>query len=385
MADIFEEMHAMAGTDPATGAPPVAPEPTIPANTQPTIETPTVEPPAAETVADQPEATTTVAEEPTAPVETPPVVAETPAQPVITPTVAPEVDYAKFLDEKSGGKVKSVEDLNRIISDYEQAQEQLSDPNVEFAQKLTAWENEGLPKELFGVIQDLNTEELSVEDTIALKLKIDNPEWGKDKIELYIKKMYNQDAEKFDESDVEFGKLKMQTDANKAYQELMGLKSKTVVKNDRATQLAAAKQAEDNRKSMWEQNLPNRINAFSQITLPIDNKGTPYTYVVTPEQRAELQSIMKNIVMNAPINYDEKGLRAFDDATRREFINRNINQIAQSINTFTASQKTNEKIAEIHNPTGAVKPAQPATTPKVSAEDEMFNHILTVEGINGRR
>ncbi len=380
---LFKEMHAMAGTDPSTGAPPVANEPTIPVQTQPTIETPTVETPVAETAPVSTESTPAV--EPTAPVETPPVVAETPAQPVITPTVAPEVDYAKFLDEKSGGKVKSVEDLNRIISDYESAQERLSDPHVEYAQKLSAWEDEGRPAELFHVIQNLDTEELSVDDVIKLNLKLENPEWTREQIELYVEGTYNQDAEKHDEKSVAFGKLRMESDATKAFKELNALKQKTIVKNDRAAQEASARQAEDNRKATWKQNLSGMVNSLTKVDVPIDAKGTLYTFNVTPEQRVELQNIMETIVMQAPVNYDEKGIAAAKDVMRKEFINRNFNQIAQGINTFTASKKTDEKIVELHNPTGAQKPAQPATVQKKSMEEEAFEHVMKVEGITRGR
>lgn len=381
MSDIFEDIHAMLNEGAEIATPSTVVETPIPAQTNQTIETPKVAENPVETTDTQPEGSTQTTEVPTS-VESPK--AEVPVESVKTPEVVSEPDYAKFLDEKSGGKVKSVEDLQRILSDYENAQAQLQDPNVEFAKKLSAWEESGRPAELFHAIQQVDTDELSVDDVIKLKIKLDNPEWNREDIELYVERKYNQDADG-DEKTIKYGQLMMKNDAATYLKELNGLKEMTFVKNDRAALQAAAEKAENDRKGIWRQNLPNMVNSFNEVTIPIDNKGENYKWTVTPEQKRELQSIMENIVMQAPVNFDDKGISAVEEVMKKEFINRNFNQIAKGISTHISSKKTEEKIVEIHNPTGAKTPQQPVVVDKKSADDELFDNILKMEGISNRR
>ncbi len=357
-------------------AEPAAPVIETPTETNPKIEAPivpaeTVVAPVADTPKVEPQA---------------PVVAEPTPAPVHTPepTPAPEVDVAKILDEMSGGQVKSKEELSKILAEYKEAQSVMQDPNYEYAQKLSAWKKEGRPAELFHAVQNVKTDELSVEDTVKLKMKLENPEWTKEDIELFMKEEYKQDPEANNEQAVKYGQLRMQRDATAYKPELNKLKNMTVIKSNPAEREAQIAQAENVRKEGWKQQLPKLVNEFNSVTVPTDLKGGQYEYKLTQEQKSELQATMENLVLNAPIQIDENGINVIKDAIKREFIYKNINQIVQSSATSVASKKAEEHIVAIHNPTGAIAPKTAPVIDKKSSEDEAFEKILKMEGIRRR-
>lgn len=384
MPNILDDIIASVGEEgsgmkPFVEAP--APEPTPTPTPEPT-PAPIVEIPA------EPAAPQAPAEPTTIPVAEPvvPIAQVVPAVPVIQipdAPKAPEFDKAKYLDELSGGEAKSEEDLKKILSEYKQAQQVMQDPNYEYAQKLSAWEKEGKPKELFHAVQTIKADELSVEDKVKLKLKIENPEWTKDDIDLFINDEYKQDKDANSEQSVKVGQLRMQRDAQAFTPELKRMQEMTVIKTDYAAKQRELEQTENTRKDAWKQELPKLVNEFQEVNFSIGKEIYPWK--VTKEQSAELLKSLESIVQNAPVQLNEQGIKAIKDVMLKEFYSKNINQIASGISTFTASKKADEHIKEIHNPTGAVQPAGAPVPTKKSGEDQAFDEIVKAEGIQRRR
>ena len=314
-------------------------------------------------------------------IETPSASTEEPSESETKPEVSPTVDLSKLLDETSGGKIKSTEDLKKFLSDFENAQQQLTDPNVEYAKKLSAWEKGGHPKEMFDHVQSTDFTELDDSDMVKFKIKLDNPEWTREQIELFVEKKYSLDEDSNDEKTVQYGKLLLKQDADAYFKDLESLKEMTHVENDPARAQKEQENLEESRKQSWNQSLNSLISEFTEVPVQVDSKGDKYTWKVTPEERSEMADIMKNIVNNAPLQYDENGKAIFNEILRKEFINKNFNKIAQGISNHISSKKTEEKIAEIHNPTGAKTPPQPAAIEKKSADDQIMEAIMKAEGL----
>ena len=380
MPDILDEIKSLNEANEVPKEPVVAPVIPTPEPTPAPVATPTAEPAAVAPIA-----------EPTIPAAD---VVIPPVQPdVVIPSAAanqlevlkePEFDRAKYLDELSGGTVKSEDDLKKLLSEYKQAQQVMQDPNYEYAQKLSAWEKEGRPKELFHAVQSLKADELSVEDKVKLKLKLENPTFTKEDIDLFIKEEYKQDTEVHSEQSIKVGLLRMQRDATAFTPELKKMQSMTVVNSDPAQRQREFEQKETVRRDAWKQELPKLVDGFKSITVPLNNKEN-YEWKVTKEQSADLLKSLENIVQNAPVQLNEQGINAIKDIMQKEFYSKNINQIASGISTYIASKKTDEHIKAIHNPTGAVQPAAAAVESKVSGSEAALKGIMEMEGITGRR
>lgn len=295
---------------------------------------------------------------------------------------APEVDYDKWLGETSNNRLKSKDDLSKILDEYDQTKELLNSDTYQYAAKLSAWEKAGHPRDLFTDIQSLSDDEIKAldpRDLVALKMKFENPKWTADEINLLIDEDYRQDPDSHTENVVKAGKLRMEREANTFRGKLAELKQLTIVPKAEDTR-ALAQQTENLRKDTWKQNLPKFVGEFNKISIPLDKAGKDvFDWVPTKEQKQELLSEMERIVTNVPVKFDEEGIKAFQTAMRKEFINKNINEISQAIAARATSKKTEEVIKEIHNPTGAKSEPQAPITPAKSEEDIAFDKIVAAE------
>lgn len=308
-----------------------------------------------------------------------------------TPEVVntPEIDYDKLLGEKSNGRIKSQEELNKLVAEYDETRELLNSDTYQYAAKLSAWEKAGHPKELFAPIQELDAneiKELDSRDLVALKLKFENPNWSEEDISILINEEFKQDPDSHTENVIRAGRLKMEREANAFRGKLGELKELSFVPKAEDTR-AAAQQVETLRQNTWKQNLPKFVNEFNKISLPLDKAGKDiFDWIPTKEQKQELLLEMERIVTNAPVKFDEEGIKAFQSVMKEKFINKNINEISSAIASRATSKKTEEVIKEIHNPTGA-RNEPIASSPETKSEVEIaFDKIYAQEVYgNGRR
>ncbi len=359
-------------------------EPEFAVQDTPKVETPIVAPEVPKTETPKAEEQTPV-EKTDAPaaVDTPKPEVETPkveATPEVTKT--PEIDYDKILGETSKGRIKSKEELDKLLNENDQAKELLNSDAYQYATKLAAWEKAGHSKELFPVIQDFSADEiksLSPVEVISMKLKLENPDWSEEDISLLINEEFKQDPDSNTENVVRAGKLKMEREANSFRGKLNELKQLSDIPNPE-NRIAEARQIEAARQETWKQNLPTFVGEFSKISIPLDKAGKDiFEWIPTKEQKLELQTKLERIVTNVNVKYDQDGINALKATMRKEFINDNINEISQAIATRATSKKTEEVIKEIHNPTGAKNDTPTIPAPKKSDEDVAFDAIMKEE------
>lgn len=316
-------------------------------------------------------------------VNTPKEEVVTPA-PEATPEVVqtPEIDYGKILGEKSNGRIKSEEDLNKILTEYDQTQELLNSDTYQYAAKLSAWEKAGHPKELFAPIQELTTDEIKAldpRDLLSLKMKFENPKWTEEDIELLINEEYKQVPEDNTENVIRVGKLRMEREANSFRGKLNELKQLSHIPKSEDLR-AQSQQSETLRQTTWKQNVPKLVNEFNKISIQLDEAGKDvFDWVPTDKQKQELQAEMEKIITNVQVPFDEKGIESFKSVMKEKFINKNINQIVKAAAGRAVSKKTEEVIKEIHNPTGAKTEAVPSAPPVKSDADVAWDQILKEE------
>ncbi len=356
-------------------------------NSQPAapVETPPVTPP-----------TTPVAETPvvTPPVEVPadpnaPATLETPAPPAaeIPPTEipAPVIDKNKILEEISKGSIKSEEDLNKFIEEYNKNKEVTESEEYQETLKLRAWRDKGYPAELFTPIQEMDTQtidELSVEDTLKIKMKFENPEFTEEDINLMINQEYKQDADENKEVDIRAGKLRMQMAARGYKEQLRELKELAYVPTFENKQ-AEVQAAEEKRMSTWKSELPKLVTEFNEISIPLSDDGKDvFKWTLTKEQKTELQNELDRIVSNAPVQFDEQGIKALKNIMQEKFINKNINQISRAVAASVKSKLTEENIKKYNNPTGARPEATPPAPKVGKTNTELLREIADLEGVH---
>jgi hypothetical protein len=281
----------------------------------------------------------------------------------------PQHDIAKILSEASNGKITSADDLAKILEENSTLSEKLkSAPELgDYTLKMDAWVKKGYEPELFHLVHDLPIDEMSADETVKSYLKIQNPDWTEEDIDLYVKHTYNQMSEEdegYNASNVRVGGLKLKQDAARYGEELRKLHEATeyAYSDD-----AEAADMESKRQSAWRSNLPSL--SVSKIPFQLDDKNT---FDFVPSQ-AQIQSALKAVekaVLNAPVAFDDNGKSLVQKIIKNELITQNINNIIKAVSTQVSSLHRDKAIKEVSNPSGA--DPQPAPVIEKSIEDK--NH-----------
>lgn len=339
-----------------------------------TVEVPKVEV-VAPVVANEEKKTEVAGSATTAEVKTPtsPLVVE---EPKIETT--PVLDMGKIFSEASGGKIKSAEELAKILKEHNEFKERIAQsPEFDdYAVKLNSWMKKGHDPKLFHQIHDLPLDEMSAEDKMKVSLSLDNPTWSKDDVDTYVKHTYglmSEDEEGYNAQSVRIGKLKLEHDAKSHDAILRKLQEMTVYSN---VDEQEAVKSEGVRKETWKQNLPKIVNDINTIPFTLDEKGTVFNYIPTPLQRQAVVNAVQNAVINAAVAYDEQGIKSVTSLIQKEFINQNINQIIRAVAVQQKSADIKQEIVHTHNPSGMTTPVAPAPVVEKSRDDILFDVML---------
>jgi len=290
---------------------------------------------------------------------------------------SPSIDITKILSEQSNGRITSKEDLEKILNERDEFKDRLDKSPVldDYTTKLNAWRKEGYDTELFHVINDMPIDELSAEDKVKASLKLQNPEWDENDVNLFVKNKYgilNPEDDGYDESKVRYGKLQLDTDAKVADKELRELKDMTVYSE--VDEQETLKQ-EGERQEQWKGGLPKISQEFKEVAFSLDKDNKQiFKYIPTPEQKARVMSAVQKAVINAPLAYNEEGVKAVNETIRKEFINQNINDIVRAAAKQAVSAQIEADIKKRNNPSGSQEPT-PVVPQPVSAEEQTLETI----------
>lgn len=344
-----------------------------------TPATPATPPVATPPVAETPAAATPATPETPASKETP--VAEA------TPPAAETVDYTKYLQEKSGGRIATDEELTKIIQERDEFEQQLKNAPAldDYTLKLAAWREKGFDVELFHTIHDMPIDELSSEDKVKASLKLQNPEWMEEDINIYLKNKYGilaPEDEGYDEGKARYGKMQLDVDAKTADQELRNLQGMTAFSQEDEQ---AAFQAEGERQKAWATGLPKIATDFKKISLSLDVEGKHlFDYVPTQAQTLKVVQSLQKAIQNAAVAYDEKGIKAVNDLFRKEFIDQNFNEIVRAAAGKMATIQKEANIQRVHNPSAAAE-STPVTPAEKSLEETTVDQMDKLMGATGKR
>jgi len=318
-----------------------------------------------------------------------PAAEPTPAEPATpaVPATDVSVDYAKYLQEKSGGRIASEDDLAKIIQERDQLEEQLKkSPELDdYTLKLAAWRQKGYDVDKFHLIHDLPIDELSSEDKVKASLKLQNPHWMEADLDLYLKQKYGiltPEEDGYDEAKARYGKMQLDVDAKSADQELRSLQELTAYSEEDEQ---AVFQAETERKQAWAVGLPKIATDFGKVTIALGEKGEhSFDYVPTDAQKLKVVQALQKAIQNAPVAYDEAGIKAVNDLFRKEFRDQNFNEIVRAAAAKMASIQKEANIQRVHNPSALADPT-PAVPAEKPLEQESMEKLDTFMSGPGRR
>ena len=347
--------------------------PAEPAKVEPPVEPAKVEPPAAAAEPAKAEPVVDPAKEPAKE----PVAAE-PAKVEPPKAEEPKFDVAKYLETESKGVIKSTSDLERIIKERNDLEQKLKAAPVlgDYSVKLDSWIKKGNDPKLFHVIHDLPVDEMSAEQIVKAGLRLQNPSWSEEGIDMLVKDQYGlltAEDEGYNEQKVKIGQMKLEQDSRGYLKDLKELQAMTHYSEEDNT---VAIKAEDDRQTAWKTNLPKLVNDFSKISLPLDDKGTTMLDIaISVEERAAIANSIQNQILNAPILYDENGIKAVSNAIRDHYITNNINKIASLIASNSRTAVVEEKIKVTHNPSG-LPPAEVTPLPTKDKAQESYEKTV---------
>jgi hypothetical protein len=260
----------------------------------PEVVTPPV--PAAEPV--KPESTETVLSN-NVPQDAPPT-----AEPVKTPDLT--VDFNRMLEEKTGGKFKSYDEIKAVLEKPE--------PKLEFANenvsKINEYVSQGKTQEeraqLFNDYQATQTTDfnsLSAADQIAYHRQLQDPDLTDDLLQLEMNLDYRIDEWKDKPEDYEGGvepkeitlaKMKFERDANKAlksnleYQQKWATPQTKISAEQIAQQETAARQQAEN----WSKTVDTAAASLAKMSIKISDTES-FDYAVPAEVQKQVSDIAK--------------------------------------------------------------------------------------------
>lgn len=204
------------------------------------------------------------------------------------------IDFDKILAEKTAGKYKSLEDLNKV-------------EDVKFSNELVAKINDFSKKfndpqaalELFLKTQTTDYSKMSYEDAIRTKIKMENPELTDKEIEYDLRTKYKQDADLYSEEEMEIGKTKMEREGKKAVEDLIKTQQELALKGDYNAE-AEAQQAEEFKKlkQAWDTETEQALSAVDKMEMEIkisDEEKQNFEWKFTDDDKKEASEMVKSM------------------------------------------------------------------------------------------
>jgi hypothetical protein len=292
----------------------------------------------------------------------------------------PEVDRTKLLEEISGGRFKSQEDIDRLYQENEALKQKLENDSyrTDAARKFDNWVESGNDPELFHIIQSLPVDNLNDEEALKARYRIERPELSAEDVDLLIADKYKQ-TDEYTDNQRRVGTINQSEDAREARRFLSDLKAKTDV-TDVTNVREASRQQEVQRVEAWTKDIPNHVNSFDKITVAAGDKDN-YNYFPSVDQKKVLQQELEKIFRNAPIPYNEESKAAVNQIVEDTFFRLYKNEITKAV-AVAAKSKANEQIAkEIHNPSGARGESLPSKKPTGQTEDDIAAKFAAANGV----
>jgi hypothetical protein len=296
----------------------------------------------------------------------------------------PEIDYTKYVKEKTGGKYEKLEDL---IAKAEAGEKPLEFAN-ETSKKLFESLKGGKEEDVFNFLYQnkilSNTDKLSDEEKVKLKMQLENPDWSQEDVADEFERKYGL---KVDQANLDANTLakekraverlvkKEAADAAEFFakaKEELKLPELSAPVDPKMEQYSALEKREQELADLSvkfiaavEKDIPN----FKSIDLSVNDKDVQFTHKfdIEDSERTEIADKAKNYWENFQSRYFKDGVWDMQKLAQNEYIADNLPKITKSIVTRAQALAKVENVMGIANVT-STKVDQPNESIATAAE-----------------
>lgn len=257
----------------------------------------------------------------------------------------PEVDMLSQFNEMLGTSASSVEELRGLLNNEQPEQVQL-DPQVEAIAKFV--QETGRSVDDWFAYQAFNPSEMDDVAVMTTKLKQEYPDLSDEDAQLLLDSKYKIDEDMYSEGEARVGKLNLKMDAQKARQELEGLKESYAAPK-RDSDPAGSEEIESPITEEWISAMSAEVDAIESLEINI-GKDKTFSYGITDEYRATLKD--KNAKLDEFFDpyVDDSGNWDIDTLSAHRAIIDNIDEIAASIYAQGLSDGQSKVVKQAVNP-----------------------------------
>lgn len=255
--------------------------------------------------------------------------------------------FEQLLEEKSEGKFKSLDDINKIINTNPFADEKVKVINDFVAQ--------GGSVEDYYATQSVNFDQLTPTEILEYKIQQEDPDMTDEEVSYEIRKRYGVDnwktkPEEYEEGiepeDIRIAKIRFNREANKTRQELKDLQKEWAIPVKKEPAPAAKPDLAIQEK--WNQDVKKAVESLAKVPLKItDEKGVEETfdYEVDPKEQTEISNIVNKLFTNTESVWEQ-----FFDREKKTV---DLPGIAKAIFFMRNSSKAMQYIAQQNKAKGA--------------------------------
>ena len=206
--------------------------------------------------------------------------------------------FEDLLLEKSGGKFKSYEDLEKTLTEKPQETKSVDFANEQL-EVLNRYVNNGGKLEDFLKTQ-VDYSSMSEMDVVKAEMKLNDPDLSESDMDFLINKEYQLDTEEYDEDDVRLSKIKLRKDARKAKTTLKEWQDNYAIPENKESAEPQQEREQTNQPSQenlakekvrWEKAVNDSASKMEKIDFEINEKGDKFSFALSDNDR---QDMVKN-------------------------------------------------------------------------------------------
>lgn len=265
--------------------------------------------------------------------------------------------FEELLLEKSGGKFKTYEDLEKTFNEKPQ-----ENKSTEFANEqlevLNRYVKDGGNIEDFLKTQ-VDYSKMSEMDVIKAEMKLADPDLSDSDMDFLINKEYQLDEDEYDEDDVRLSKIKLRKNARKAKASLKEWQDNYVIPENNNS-IKPEQQAEENNQinqeasrketERWGREVSESASKMETIDFEINENGDKFSFALSDNDR---QNMVKNTsdlskFWSKFMNGD--GTENVDKLNKTMFIVDNFDKIIRTSFSKAKSEGKDSILKDIKNP-----------------------------------
>lgn len=259
------------------------------------------------------------------------------------------------LNEKYG---TNYDDLDELLDDLEASRES-EYANEQVAELNRFVKETGRKPEDFFKTQTQDYDQMSDEQIIKEYLKVENPDLSNKEIDLFFNNTYRQNGEKYNEEEVELGKVHLKRDVSKARGELKELQEEywSPLKDEDGysqDELEKMEMEEERAISEYKEGLydamDSELDDIESLTFDINDNGESFEYKLTEEDKQMVGESLSNLDDFFDPYVDDNGNWDTESLALDMIAMKLQSKIIRSVANQYRSQGTEQVLRDIKNP-----------------------------------